>query len=85
VIVEIDFRPPAASIELLDQDDARVLIAALDAFARDAADQARDEAGWPEDDVPDPHVAMLRDWAARARALCAHAERALEKQAGEPT
>jgi hypothetical protein len=77
--VETDARTPAARVEVHDLDDVRVLIAALDAFANDADAQARDEAGWPEDDVPDAHVGMLRAWAARARTLCARAERALDE------
>jgi hypothetical protein len=56
----------------------RVLIAALDSFARESERQASDEAGWPEDDVPDAHVVLLRDWAARARAMCDQAEQTLD-------
>jgi hypothetical protein len=84
MIVGIDTQP-AASVEVSDLDDVRVLIAALDAFARDAEAQARDEAGWPEQDVPEAHVGVLREWADRARTLCARAEGVLERSADELT
>ncbi|KHK99906.1 hypothetical protein LK09_00810 [Microbacterium mangrovi] len=73
----------STALRVRDWDDVRVLIAALDAFATDAAAQAHEEARWQDADVPQAHVGILRDWASRARRLCEQAEHALMSSSAE--
>lgn len=70
---------PAPGLRFTDPEDLRVLVAALHAFSHDVDQQASDEAGWRECDVPAAHVALLREWAARAGRLCEQAEQALAR------